>query len=233
MLGDNGCFCSVAMLVVFLLRRYFCCSNAREMLFLVLAVSFTRAFFVNSVSARYVLLASCLNWMVRALSKLNKVICARWCFHIYARANFTCYLGPFLYRSIRDFVRSFARSLVRSFIHSFAHSFVQSFAHSFVHLFIYRYSYLSLEGNSCYYKLIECNNYHYLVVNNTYETKENDTLAYVSTKYRYVCCTLLVSALCSILYSLFADSRFIYPSMEKFTIQLMSPLSWEIIPNTR
>lgn len=30
-----------------------------------------------------------------------------------------------------------------------------------------------------------------------------------------------------------ADSRYIFPTMDKFSLQLLSPVSWETIPNTR
>ena len=29
------------------------------------------------------------------------------------------------------------------------------------------------------------------------------------------------------------DSRYVYPLLDKFTVQLISPFSWEVIPNTK
>ncbi len=36
-----------------------------------------------------------------------------------------------------------------------------------------------------------------------------------------------------ILIVVFSDERYIHPQQEQFSIQLISPVSWEAIPNTR
>lgn len=49
---------------------------------------------------------------------------------------------------------------------------------------------------------------------------------FLHTEY-FTCLFLLMALYCRL------DPRYVYPLLDKFAVQLMSPFSWEIIPNTR